>query len=120
MLNKVTLIGNLTRDPEESALKDGTTVTNFSIAVNRRIGEGVDFFNCTCFGKLAEIVAEYTEKGSKVAVAGRIQLDVVEYEDDSKRTFVKIIADEVEFLNSKPVEDEDEKPAKATKKAKKK
>lgn len=119
MYNKVTLIGNLTRDPELHTANNGTSILRFSIAVNRRDGENVDFFNCVAFGKLAENVGKYTRKGSKVCVGGSIQNDVVEYEDDSKRTFVKIVCDDVVFLSSKPVEDEEpEEPKKAFKKKK--
>lgn len=118
MLNKVMLIGNLTRDPEMSQLKSGTAVTNFSIAVNRRDGENVDFFNCVAFGKLGEVVATYNTKGSRIAIVGSIQMDVVEYEDDSKRTFVKVIVDDVEFLGVKKdkPEPEPEQPRKVLKK----
>lgn len=114
MLNKVILIGNLTRDPEVIELKDGDKLTKFSIAVNRRSGEGVDYFNCSTFGKLAEVCAEYLNKGSKVAVIGSLQLDVVEYEDDTKRTFLNVNVAEVEFLggNKRNEENEPEKPTK--------
>lgn len=112
-MNKILLIGNLTRDTEESALKDGTSVAEFAIAVNRYGGE-VDYFNCVCYGKLADNVNLYTKKGSKVAVTGRMELKVVEYEDGSKRTYPKVVASEVDFLSTKK---EDEAEAEPPKKA---
>ena len=77
-MNKVFLIGNLTRDPELSETNSGIAVCRFSVAVNRRRASGeepqTDFFNVTAWRGLAETVARYCKKGNKVAVSGTIQI----------------------------------------------
>lgn len=105
-MNKVFLIGNLTRDPELSETNSGVPVCRFAIAVNRRFSGGdaerqTDFFNVTAWRGLADNVAKFCKKGNKVAVTGSIQIR--NYEDNSgqKRTFVDVIADDVEFLTPK-------------------
>lgn len=105
-MNKVILIGNLTRDPELTETASGISVCKFSIAVNRAYTNGdgerqTDFFNVTAWRGLADNIALYTKKGNKVAVSGSIQLR--QYEDNSgiKRTAVDIIAQDVEFLSAK-------------------
>ena len=105
-MNKVFLIGNLTRDPELSETNSGVSVCRFGLAVNRRRAQGdgepqVDFFNVTAWRSLAETVNRFVKKGNKVAVTGSIQIR--NYEDNSgqKRTFVDIVADDVEFLTPK-------------------
>lgn len=104
-MNKIFLIGNLTRDPELSETNSGTAVCRFSVAVNRRrTGDGeqqTDFFNVTAWRGLAESVARYCKKGNKVAVSGAIQIRQYEDRDGLKRTGVDVIADEVEFLTPK-------------------
>ncbi len=105
-MNKVFLIGNLTRDPELSETNSGVSVCRFAIAVNRRFSSGdaerqTDFFNVTAWRNLAETVARYTKKGNKVAVVGSIQIRNYEDNNGQKRTFVDIIADDVEFLTPK-------------------
>lgn len=105
-MNKVFLIGNLTRDPELSETASGVAVCRFAIAVNRRFASAdaerqTDFFNITAWRGLAENVARFTKKGSKVAVAGSIQIRNYEDNQGQKRTAVDIIADEVEFLSSR-------------------
>ena len=105
-MNKVILMGRLTRDPEVrySQGASSTAVGRFSIAVDRRFkrdGEpDADFFNCTSFGKQAEFVEKYLKKGTKVAISGRIQND--NYEKDGVMHYsVQIICDDIEFAESK-------------------
>lgn len=105
-MNKVFLIGNLTRDPELTETPSGVAVCHFAIAVNRNYasqdGERqTDFFNCTAWRSIAETVARYTKKGNKVAVSGSIQLRNYEDNQGVKRTAVDIIAQDVEFLTPK-------------------
>ncbi len=105
-MNKVFLIGNLTRDPELSETAGGVPVCHFSIAVNRNYssqdGERqTDFFNCTAWRAMAESIARYTKKGKKVAVVGSVQLRNYEDNQGVKRTAVDIIAQDVEFLSPK-------------------
>lgn len=105
-MNKVFLIGNITRDPELSETNSGVAVCRFSIAVNRRRAsedaeQQTDFFNVTVWRGLAETVARYCKKGNKVAVSGQIQIRQYEDREGAKRTSVDIIAEEVEFLSPK-------------------
>ncbi|MBI4743684.1 MAG: single-stranded DNA-binding protein [Actinobacteria bacterium] len=104
-LNRVVLVGNLTRDPDVRSTPNGTSVTNFGLAVNRRWtnkqGErvdGVDYFNIVTWGKLAELCGEYIKKGSPVALEGRLQSRSWETEDGQKRSVVEIVAENVQFL----------------------
>ena len=104
-MNKVFLIGNLTRDPEMRSTSAGIPVCNFSIAVNRRKNaqtgqQETDFFNIVAWRQLAELCGRYLAKGRKVAVCGSIQMRSYEAQDGSKRTAVDIVADDVEFLSS--------------------
>lgn len=105
-MNKVFLIGNLTRDPELSQTPTGVSVCRISIAVGRRFsnaegGRETDFFNVTAWRGNAENCAKFLKKGNKVAVSGSIQVRNFERQDGSKGTSVDIIADEVEFLTSR-------------------
>ena len=103
-MNKVYLIGNLTRDPEMRSTSTGIPVCNFSIAVNRRKRadgqQETDFFNIVTWRQLAELCSRYLAKGRKVAVSGSIQTRTYESQDGSKRSAFDIVADEVEFLSS--------------------
>lgn len=105
-MNKIFLIGNLTRDPELSETNSGVSVCRFSIAVNRRFSSQdperqTDFFNVTAWRALAETVAKYCKKGNKVAVTGSVQIRNYEDNAGQKRTFVDVVADDVEFLTPK-------------------
>lgn len=100
-MNSVQEIGNLTQDPELRYTQDGTAVTNFSIAVNEKFNgkEKVHFFPVVCWRKLAEAVAEYQRKGSKVAVQGRLEQQRWEDADGNKKSMIKIVAGNVDFLS---------------------
>jgi single-strand DNA-binding protein len=105
-MNRVILIGNLTRDPESRVTQSGLSVCNLNIAVNRRVRQGqdgnaptADFFRVTVFGKTAENCGRFLAKGRKVGIVGSIQNDNYEAPDGTKRYSLQIIADEVEFLS---------------------
>lgn len=105
-MNKVILIGNLTRDPELTETNGGVKVCRFSIAVNRayKNGDGervTDFFNIVAWRGLGESVARYTKKGNKVAVVGSIESRNYTDSEGIKRTAVDVIAADVEFLTPK-------------------
>jgi single-strand DNA-binding protein len=105
-MNKVILIGNLTRDPDARQTPSGVPVTTFSIAVNRPVsnqqGEReADFFNIVTWRKLAETCAKYLAKGRKVGVVGRLQTRSYDDNTGQKRWVTEIIADEVEFLTAR-------------------
>lgn len=101
-MNKVFLIGNLTRDPELRTTPNGHTLCSFGLAVNRRRKvEGqpeVDFFNVTAWRQLGENCARYLTKGRKCCVVGAIQIRTYDANDGTKRTVVDVEADDVEFL----------------------
>lgn len=106
-MNKVILMGRLTRDPEVrySQGANQTAVARFSIAVDRRFkreGEpDADFFNCTAFGRQAEFIERYLHKGTKVVLSGRIQNDNYTNKDGQMVYSVRVMVDEVEFAESK-------------------
>ena len=104
-LNKVFMIGNLTRDPELRYLPNGTAVTTFTLASNRvytlQSGEkkqDVTFMRIVVWGRRAETCGEYLNKGSSVFVEGRLQSRTWEGQDGQKRNTVEIVADNVQFL----------------------
>ena len=109
-MNKVFLIGNLTRDPELSETNTGISLCRFSIAVNRNYSSAdserkTDFFNCIAWRGLGENVARYAKKGNKVAVSGSIELRNYEDRQGVKRTAVDIVAQDVEFLTPRLPDD---------------
>lgn len=102
-MNKVYLIGNLTKDPEMRATQLGVSVCNFSIAVGRRFkdSEGnqqTDFFDIVAWRQLGDLCGKYLRKGKKVAITGSIQTHRFTDKNGVTRTGWDIIADEVEFL----------------------
>ncbi|MCH5147177.1 MAG: single-stranded DNA-binding protein [Clostridiales bacterium] len=102
-MNKVFLIGNLTRDPELTETAGGIKICRFAIAVNRTYsgsdGERkTDFFNVVAWRGLGETVARFAKKGNKVAVSGSIELRNYEDSQGIKRTGIDVVAQDVEFL----------------------
>ncbi|MBO5712779.1 MAG: single-stranded DNA-binding protein [Clostridia bacterium] len=121
-MNKVYLIGNLTRDPELSETSTGVAFCRFAVAVNRPFAnaEGnreVDFFNVIVWRGLAENCGRFLKKGSKVAVVGSLQNRSYEDKEGVKRTATDIVASEVEFLNTNREGEEPVKPIKSEKPA---
>lgn len=105
-MNKVFFIGRLTADAELRTTTSGKSVTTFSLAVNDGFGEKQKayFFNVVVWGKGAEAVANYTHKGSKVAVTGKLTSRSYDDKNGNKRTAIEVVADMmggVEFLDSK-------------------
>lgn len=106
-MNKVILIGRLTRDPEirYSQNDSSTAIATFSAAVDRRFkrdGEpDADFFDCTAFGKQAEFVERYLKKGTKMVIVGRLQNDNYTNKEGQKVYRTRIMVDELEFAESK-------------------
>ncbi|MBN2197860.1 single-stranded DNA-binding protein [Candidatus Wolfebacteria bacterium] len=103
-LNKVFLIGNLTRDPELRALPSGTPVASFGIATNRvwkdqqgQKQEEVQFHNIVVFGRQAEIVSQYLKKGSLALIEGRIQTRSWDAKDGTKQYRTEIVAERIQF-----------------------
>ena len=102
-MNVVVLNGRLTKDPEVRATASGTTVTNFSIAVDRRFKrEGqpdVDFFNCTAFGKTADAIGKYFNKGRMIVISGSLQNDSYTNKEGRKVTATSIVVDGFSFVD---------------------
>jgi single-strand DNA-binding protein len=106
-LNQVTLMGNLTRDPELRQTPTGQNVTSFSLALNRSYKdsngdwqEATDYIDIVCWGPLAERVAQYLSKGRRCLVQGRLQSRSWEQEGQ-KRSKVEVLANDVTFLDSR-------------------
>ena len=109
MLNKIMLIGNLGRDPELNVTSEGTPVTKFSLAVNRRYkgGDGeqkeeTEWFNIVTWRQLAEICERFLHKGSKVYIEGRLTQRKYTDREGVQRTAVEVIASDMEMLDKKP------------------
>ena len=99
-MNKVVLMGRLTREPEMFGQK--SKVARFCLAVDRSYGEDeTDFFNCVSFGKQAEFVEKYLKKGTKILLSGRLQNNNYEDKQGIKITATQIITEEIEFCESK-------------------
>lgn len=99
-MNKVVLIGNLTRDPELNfAAGSGTAVTRFGLAVKRPFKKDeTDFINCIAFGKTGETIAQYLTKGRQLAVTGSIRTGSYDAKDGTKRYTTDVIVDRFEFV----------------------
>ncbi|MFC1713569.1 single-stranded DNA-binding protein [Candidatus Poribacteria bacterium] len=114
--NHVTLMGNLTKDPELRYIPSGAAVCNFGLAINSAYTDGngekqeeVTFIDIVCWNKLAEACSEYLHKGSPAFIDGRLKQNSWETEDGQKRYKHEIVARSVQFLsNGKPGKDEDE------------
>ena len=101
-MNHLTIIGNVTRDPETRTTQAGKTVTTFTVAVNRRKKiEGqpeADFFRVSAWGPLGENCAKYLTKGRKVCVVGQVSVHVFTKNDGTPGASMEVFAEEVEFL----------------------
>lgn len=104
-MNKLIIIGNLTRDPELRTTQDGTAVCNFTVAVNRKVRTDghpeADYFRVTAWRTLGENCAKYLSKGKKVCVTGAISAREYTGGDGSTHASLDLLADEVEFLTPK-------------------
>ena len=105
-MNKVMLIGRLTKDPELRYTQSGSAVASFTLAVNRRFanqnGEReADFINCVAWQKSAEFVANYFKKGQQMALEGRLQVRTYDGNDGQRRWVTEFVADQIEFVGSK-------------------
>lgn len=119
-MNKVELIGNLTKDVELTTTPSGNYVTRFTIAVQRRFtnenGEReADFINCVAWRNQAENLHKYCHKGDKVAVVGRIETGSYETENGEKRYTTDVVAEEIEFVSTKKAETNETELRPATK-----
>lgn len=114
-MNKLTIIGNLTKDPELRSTRDGTPVCSFTVAVNRRARAGqpqeADFFRVTAWRGLAETCNRFLAKGRKVAVNGPVTCSTYTGNDNVVRASLDVNAEDVEFLTPKGNGGEEHKAA---------
>ncbi|QKY70820.1 single-stranded DNA-binding protein [Lentibacillus sp. CBA3610] len=106
MLNRVVLVGRLTKDPDLRYTPNGVAVANFTIAVNRPFSNqqgnrDADFINCVVWRRAAENLATYMKKGSMIGVDGRLQSRTFEGRDGNTVFVTEVVADSVQFLESK-------------------
>ena len=107
MLNHITIMGRLTRDPEMRSTQSGVAVASFTLAVDRDFGgrdgaeKQTDFIDCTAWRHTAEFVSKYFSKGRMAVVSGRLQIDNYTDNDGNKRKSAKVIADNIYFGDSK-------------------
>lgn len=104
MINRVVLVGRITKNLDLRKTQSGTSVVSFTIACNRRVpsqGQDADFINCVAWNKTADFMAQYVKKGALLGLEGRIQTR--NYDDkDGKRVYItEVVADSVQFLESK-------------------
>lgn len=100
--NKVILIGNLTAEPELKTTTNGTSVTSFTVAVQRRYAKDsdevkADFINCVAWRQSAEFITKYFSKGSNIIIEGAIQTRSYTTQDGTKRTVTEVVCDNVQF-----------------------
>ena len=109
-MNKVFLMGRLTRDPDVKYTNDGTSIVRFGIAVDRRFkkegGQTADFPNIVAFGKTAEFIEKYFHKGMRIGLMGRIQTGSYDHKDGYTVYTTDVIAENVEFVESKQQQEE--------------
>ena len=106
MINRVVLVGRLTKEPELRTTPIGAKVCQYTLAVNRtRKAEGqpdADFINCVAWNKTAELMNQYLSKGSLIGIEGRIQTRSYDNQQGQKVYITEVITDSVQFLESKP------------------
>jgi len=107
-MNRLTIIGNLTRDPEQRTTTTGSTVCTFTVAVNRRGRRDqqngqpeADFFRVSAWNQLGETCQRYLAKGRKVAVVGPVSVHTYQGSDGQTRASLEVMANDVEFLSSR-------------------
>lgn len=105
-MNKVLLVGRLTRDPELRTTPSGIAVTRFTIAVsqnytNKNGERGADFINCSAWGRQADNISKYCRKGTLVSAEGRIRTSSYDAQDGTKRYTTEVVCDTVNFLSTK-------------------
>lgn len=104
-MNSAQLVGRLTRDPEVRYSDGGSTVTRFTLAVDRRFkkdgGDDADFINCVAFGKTAEFLEKWFRKGQRLGLTGRIQTGSYVNQEGTKVYTTEVVVENVEFVESK-------------------
>ena len=109
-MNRVILIGRLTRDPELRYTRGNTAIAMFNLAVDRRVKDDgtkeTDFIVCKCFNKLAENLAKFQKRGNLISLVGRIRTDSYDDKDGKRKYTIEVVADEIQFLSQKQKQEE--------------
>ncbi len=109
-MNRVILIGRLTRDPELRYTRGNTAIAMFNLAVDRRVKDDgtkeTDFIVCKCFNKLAENLAKFQKRGNLISLVGRIKTDSYDDKDGKRKYTIEVVADEIQFLSQKQKQEE--------------
>lgn len=109
MMNKIILIGRMTKNAEVRYTQSNKTVAQFSLAVNRPGNKETDFINIIAWDKLGEIVQKYTHKGSLIAVEGRLQTRTYEDNNGNKKYITEVVANNINLLEPKNKEPQEER-----------
>ncbi|MDH5717435.1 MAG: single-stranded DNA-binding protein [Spirochaetia bacterium] len=117
-LNRVVLVGRLTRDPELRSASTGNYFCRLTLASNRAyykkegdLKEEVGFFDCVAWGKLAEIISKYTQKGKRIAVDGSLRQNTWENSEGKKQSRVEVLIENFQFLDAKSSESKGSEPS---------
>ncbi len=105
-MNKVFLIGNVVRKPENRVTASGVSFTSFTLAVNRNYkkedgSKDTDFINCVSWRSLADTIYKYCDKGSRISIEGRLQTRSYDLQDGTRKYVTEVLAENMEFLNTK-------------------
>lgn len=109
MMNKIILIGRMTKNAEVRYTQSNKAVAQFSLAVNRPGNKETDFINIIAWDKLGEIVQKYTHKGSLIAVEGRLQTRTYEDNNGNKKYITEVVANNISLLEPKNKESQEER-----------
>ena len=107
-MNRVCLVGRLTKKPELRESESGTKQTTFTLAVNR-IKEGADFISCVAWNKTAELIEKYIDKGRELGVEGRIQTNSYEDKEGNRKYVTNVAVDNITFIGSRSDDKETKK-----------
>lgn len=114
MINRVVLVGRMTRDPELRRTNTGSAVTSFTLALNRNYnsadGQQADYINCVVWNKVAENVEKYCSKGSLVGVEGRLRSRSYDNAQGQKVYVVEVVCDSVQFLETRSMRERSQQP----------
>ncbi len=113
MINRVVLVGRLTRDPELRKTNSGSSVCSFTVAIDDRTKnpdgtKSTSFIPCTCWNQTADLASKFTRKGSLVGIEGRLNQRTYQKQDGTKASVIEVICDSVQFLEPKAAADADQ------------
>lgn len=105
-MNRICLVGRLTKKPELKESESGTKQATFTLAVNRPRTDQADFINCVAWNKLAETIEKYLDKGRELGVEGRLQINHYEDREGNKRSSTSVVVDNITFIGKKENKEE--------------